>query len=146
MWSWIWQASCQRTGEEKSAMLRITACDSSGATRLLVEGKLAGACVGELEKCWRENASTKWQETSSGHARARSPIYGCRTIRKVPHRRNRAFRCVAKQSGQGRFITGAELLVNYAFRSRATREAWSYLRMKGIERWIPKSSREKSRW
>ena len=44
-------------------MLRITACDSSGATRLLVEGKLAGACVGELEKCWRENASTKSPES-----------------------------------------------------------------------------------
>ena len=40
-------------------MLRITTCTNSEATRLVVEGKLAGACVGELEKCWKETASTK---------------------------------------------------------------------------------------
>lgn len=40
-------------------MLRITTCHNSEATRLIVEGKLAGACVGELEKCWMETASTK---------------------------------------------------------------------------------------
>ena len=40
-------------------MLRITTCNTSGVTRLLVEGKLAGASVGELEKCWRETTSTK---------------------------------------------------------------------------------------
>lgn len=40
-------------------MLRITPCIDSEATRLVVEGKLAGPCVGELEKCWRETASTK---------------------------------------------------------------------------------------
>ena len=34
-------------------MLRITTCSDSGTTRLVVEGKLAGACVGELEKCWQ---------------------------------------------------------------------------------------------
>ena len=44
---------------EESAVLRITTCTNSEATRLIVEGKLAGACVGELEKCWRETASTK---------------------------------------------------------------------------------------
>ena len=44
---------------KESAVLRITTCTNSGATRLVVEGKLAGACVGELEKCWRETASTK---------------------------------------------------------------------------------------
>jgi anti-anti-sigma regulatory factor len=44
-------------------MLRITTCDTSGVTRLLVEGKLAGACVGELEKCWRETISTKSAES-----------------------------------------------------------------------------------
>ena len=43
-------------------MLRITSCINSEATRLIVEGKLAGACVGELEKCWRETASTKSPE------------------------------------------------------------------------------------
>ena len=42
-----------------SAVLRITTCINLEATRLIVEGKLAGACVGELEKCWRETASTK---------------------------------------------------------------------------------------
>ena len=44
-------------------MLRITTCNTSGATRLLVEGKLAGACVGELEKCWRETIFTKSAES-----------------------------------------------------------------------------------
>ena len=44
-------------------MLRITRCDTSGLTRILVEGKLAGACVGELEKCWRETTSTKSAES-----------------------------------------------------------------------------------
>ena len=44
-------------------MLRITRCDASGVTRLLVEGKLAGACVGELEKCWRETTSTRSAES-----------------------------------------------------------------------------------
>jgi anti-anti-sigma regulatory factor len=44
-------------------MLRITTCKTSGVTRLLVEGKLAGACVGELEKCWRETTSTKSAES-----------------------------------------------------------------------------------
>ena len=34
-------------------MLRITTCNDFGTTRLVVEGKLAGACVGELEKCWQ---------------------------------------------------------------------------------------------
>jgi len=40
-------------------VLRITTCNNSETTRLLVEGKLSGACVGELEKCWRETAATK---------------------------------------------------------------------------------------
>jgi ABC-type transporter Mla MlaB component len=40
-------------------VLRITTCTNAEATRLIVEGKLAGACVGELEKCWRETTSTK---------------------------------------------------------------------------------------
>jgi anti-anti-sigma regulatory factor len=35
-------------------MLRITAISQNGATRLVVEGKLAGACVKEFEKCWHE--------------------------------------------------------------------------------------------
>jgi len=46
-----------------SAMLRISTCDNSGVTRLVVEGKLAGACVAELEKCWRATASGKSPET-----------------------------------------------------------------------------------
>ena len=44
-------------------MLRITTCDNSGATSLVVEGRLAGACVGELEKCWTETASSKSAES-----------------------------------------------------------------------------------
>ena len=36
----------------KTTMLRITTCRDSGVTRFVVEGKLAGACVAELEKCW----------------------------------------------------------------------------------------------
>jgi len=43
---------------KESAVLRITTCANAEGTRLIVEGKLAGACVGELEKCWRETAST----------------------------------------------------------------------------------------
>src|ERR1700682_6083392 len=44
-------------------MLRITTRIDSEATRLIVEGKLAGACVGELEKCWRATASEKSPES-----------------------------------------------------------------------------------
>jgi ABC-type transporter Mla MlaB component len=47
---------------KESVVLRITTCINSEATCLIVEGKLAGACVGELEKCWRETASTKSPE------------------------------------------------------------------------------------
>jgi anti-anti-sigma regulatory factor len=34
-------------------MLRITTSSDSGMTRFVVEGKLSGACVAELEKCWQ---------------------------------------------------------------------------------------------
>jgi anti-anti-sigma regulatory factor len=34
-------------------MLRITVCNELETTRLVVEGKLAGACVSELEKSWQ---------------------------------------------------------------------------------------------
>jgi hypothetical protein len=34
-------------------VLRITTQIDLDATRFLVEGKLAGACVNELENCWR---------------------------------------------------------------------------------------------
>ena len=44
-------------------MLRITTCDNSGETRLIVEGRLAGASVGELEKCWIETGSSKSPES-----------------------------------------------------------------------------------
>jgi anti-anti-sigma regulatory factor len=33
-------------------MIRITDRQESGKTRLVLEGKLAGACVRELERCW----------------------------------------------------------------------------------------------
>lgn len=42
-------------------MLRITVCDESETTRIVVEGKLAGATVSELEK--------SWHTTLSGHSR-----------------------------------------------------------------------------
>ena len=38
-------------------MLRVTTRINSGTTRLVVEGKLAGACVGELERCWHATES-----------------------------------------------------------------------------------------
>jgi len=57
-------AHLQNTSARKeSAVLRITTCNNSEATRLIVEGRLAGGCVGELEKCWRETASTKSPES-----------------------------------------------------------------------------------
>ena len=34
-------------------MLRITTQEIAGHSGLFIEGRLAGACVGELEKCWR---------------------------------------------------------------------------------------------
>ena len=34
-------------------MLRITVVEGSNETRFVVEGKLMGECVRELEKCWR---------------------------------------------------------------------------------------------
>ena len=34
-------------------MLRITTRNIAGDVGLFIEGKLAGPCVGELEKCWR---------------------------------------------------------------------------------------------
>ena len=49
----------------ESAVLRITTCTNTEATRLIIEGKLAGACVGELEKCWRETTSKKSPESIS---------------------------------------------------------------------------------
>lgn len=33
-------------------MLRITTHSEQGVTQFVVEGKLAGPCVNELEKCW----------------------------------------------------------------------------------------------
>ena len=34
-------------------MFKITTCNNSGTIRLVVEGRLARACVGELDKCWQ---------------------------------------------------------------------------------------------
>jgi len=34
-------------------VIRITAQQESSATRLFLEGKLAGPCVDELDKCWQ---------------------------------------------------------------------------------------------
>jgi anti-anti-sigma regulatory factor len=38
-------------------MIRITAQQESSATRLFLEGKLAGRCVDELDKCWQTCSS-----------------------------------------------------------------------------------------
>ena len=46
-------------------MLRITTRINSGATNLVVEGRLAGACVGELERCWVATASKESPESIS---------------------------------------------------------------------------------
>ena len=43
---------------EKSAVLRITVVEGSNETRFVVEGKLMGECVRELEKCWRATGSS----------------------------------------------------------------------------------------
>ncbi|PWT89793.1 MAG: hypothetical protein C5B55_10770 [Blastocatellia bacterium] len=42
-------------GASGYAMIRITAKNESAGTRLLLEGKLSGASVSELEKCWHTN-------------------------------------------------------------------------------------------
>ena len=44
-------------------MLRITTRINSRTVRLIVEGRLAGACIGELERCWRATASTESTES-----------------------------------------------------------------------------------
>jgi anti-anti-sigma regulatory factor len=43
-------------------VLRITTTHTSGGTTFVVEGKLAGPCVNELEKCWR--AATDESQTA----------------------------------------------------------------------------------
>lgn len=35
-------------------LIRITCHNESALTRWVLEGKLAGACVDELDKCWRD--------------------------------------------------------------------------------------------
>jgi hypothetical protein len=40
-------------GLGKRTVLRITTREIAGDVGLFVEGRLSGACVGELEKCWR---------------------------------------------------------------------------------------------
>jgi anti-anti-sigma regulatory factor len=44
-------------------VLRITTSKTPQETRFLVEGKLVGQCVGELQKCWESALS----ETSPGN-------------------------------------------------------------------------------
>lgn len=39
--------------QREYAVLRITTRNIAGDVGLFIEGKLAGPCVGELEKCWR---------------------------------------------------------------------------------------------
>jgi anti-anti-sigma regulatory factor len=40
-------------------VIRITCHDEAEITRLVLEGKLAGQCVDELDKCWH-SAPAKW--------------------------------------------------------------------------------------
>ena len=40
-------------------LIRISCHSEAANTRLVLEGKLAGACVDELDKCWQE-APAKW--------------------------------------------------------------------------------------
>lgn len=40
-------------------VIRITSHNESATRRLVLEGKLAGACVDELYKCWQQASSTK---------------------------------------------------------------------------------------
>jgi len=40
-------------------VIRITTQHESSTTRLFLEGKLSGACVDELAKCWQNNSSRK---------------------------------------------------------------------------------------
>jgi len=54
-----WQASCEWHSPEETEVLRITTRHNLGATCFIVEGKLVGACVEELEKCWRAAASAE---------------------------------------------------------------------------------------
>src|SRR6185295_1298147 len=61
-----WQGSCtHRSSGEESAVLRITTRINSGRTSLVIEGRLAGACVGELERCWLATKSQESPETIS---------------------------------------------------------------------------------
>jgi len=67
IWGMIWSLRCGKTvahGSERKepTVLRITTRISSGTARLIIEGKLAGACIGELEKCWQATASTESPE------------------------------------------------------------------------------------
>ncbi len=44
-------------------MLRITTCVDPARTRLVVEGRLTGASVGELERCWQATVSRESPES-----------------------------------------------------------------------------------
>src|SRR5882757_4317577 len=56
----VWQGDCTSrpgdcTSNDRGAgkMFKITTCKDSGTIRLVVEGKLARLCVGELDHCWQ---------------------------------------------------------------------------------------------
>jgi anti-anti-sigma regulatory factor len=40
-------------------VIRITCHNESPVTKLVIEGKLAGACVDELDKCWQEASAAQ---------------------------------------------------------------------------------------
>ena len=47
----LWQSTCTWPSRVYT-VLRITTRNIAGDVSLFIEGKLAGPCVGELEKCW----------------------------------------------------------------------------------------------
>lgn len=48
---WFWRLACERMG-----MLRITLHESETTVRMVLEGRVAGPWVGELDRVWNETA------------------------------------------------------------------------------------------
>ena len=55
----LWFGNCTGLGRMVYEVIRITCHNEMALTRLVLEGKLAGACVDELDKCWQD-APDKW--------------------------------------------------------------------------------------
>jgi hypothetical protein len=57
--AFLWPKNCTGLGRMAYELIRISCHSEAANTRLVLEGKLAGACVDELDKCWHE-APDKW--------------------------------------------------------------------------------------